>query len=205
MLLLAIGGGGLSVALGAWGHAAPTHIVDREVVRWWQDGGWKSFASVSFIGLVLFILGLVLARAELVRHGGVSRLADFELARKPRPGGSPGVGRPVAATGGDSSVGTPTRVSGRGATVVRAEPVGRALEADLEAIDGVQHASVSLFGRPSQLQLRARLDIGDGAELAAIGQGVDRALERLVLTAGLGPEVLDVTLALVPESGPRIS
>jgi hypothetical protein len=182
VVLLAIGGLGLSVALGAWGHSAPVTLVDPIVVRWWHDGGWKSFASLAFIGLVLFGLGLSLAWAEL-GHRGQSPLGDFEAL--PRTGVPDG--------------------PRRGLTTVRAAPLRRALESDLRAIDGVQHASVSLLGEPGELELRARLDVGDRAELASIGDGVLEVAERLALTIGFGPDLVEVTIALVPEPDQRVS
>ncbi len=179
--LLAIGGLGLGVALGAWGHSAPVNLVDPIVVRWWHDGGWKSFASLAFIGLVLFVLGLTLTWAEL-RHRGPGPLGDFEA--------SPRTGVPEAPQ--------------RGLTTLRAAPLRRALESDLRAIDGVQRASVSLLGEPGGLELRAQLDVGDRAELTSVGDNLAKATERLALTVGFGPSLVEVTISLVPEPDQRL-
>ncbi|MGH9129369.1 MAG: hypothetical protein ACRDY2_10520 [Acidimicrobiales bacterium] len=186
LLLLAIGGLGLSLAEGAWGQASPRAVVDPVVVRWWHDGGWKSFASVAFIGLVLLVLGLLLAWAELRRRGPAG-LRDFEPL--PWPERSHESAEPEAS---------------RGSTTVRAAPLSRALEADMRLIDGVQHASVGIRGRPGELELRARLEVDDQTELAAVGNQLDEVLGRLALTAGFGADLVDVTVILVAPVG-RVS
>ncbi len=171
VMLTAVGGGGLSLALGAWGHAGPVDVVDPTVVRWWGDGGWMSFASVAFIGLVLVALGLVLVRGEL-RHQGTPRLADFDPCE--------GYQGPV-----------------RGRTMVRAAPVAAALEADLKTLRGVRRATVGLFGRAGDLEVRARLEIGDEVDLASLSDAFGEMVERFVHTSNLSPSKVEVTLSLV--------
>lgn len=192
LALVVIGGLGLSVALGAWGDAGPVRLVDPVVVRWWRDGAWMSFAALALLGLVLLLAGSTLVWAEL-RPRGPRPLGDFEAS--PRP--SPGDGAPTGPTKADPPA--------RGLTTVRAAPLCRALEADLRTVKGVRHASARLSGDPGSLALRAQLDVGDSYELAELAAEVGKVAERLELTAGFGPEVMEVTLFLVTEAAPRLT
>ena len=66
-------GGSLSVCLaaGVFGTArSDQKIFDSTVIRWWDEGGWKSFAVVSAIGAVAVVLGVFLAFSELRRNDG---------------------------------------------------------------------------------------------------------------------------------------
>lgn len=202
LVLLAVGGAGLSVGLGAWGAGAPTYLVDPIVVRWWRDGRWMSFASLAFIGLVLMLLGLKLAHAELRRRGR-ARLDDFDPSGPARlvPAGLEAAG--LEAVAGHRTTSEPGLLS-RGTTIVRAGPLNAALASDLRGIDGVRHAVVGLFGRPGELELRARLDIGDEVELAVLSANFEKVLERFTLTAGMSPSVVEVTLSVVAEVEDRV-
>lgn len=181
LVLLAMGGVGLSFGLGAWGaSAAHAHIVTSTLVGRWRQGGDASYAVAGAIGFILVLLGLGLARSQLRRSGG-PRLTDFR------------VGGP---SGADAQA--------RGRTMVRATSLSHAVEADLERIDGVERALVGLYGTPDHLELRARLDVSDSSDLDAIARSVDGSLGRLHTTAGLRPRAVDVTVAMVGNGPGRV-
>lgn len=180
LVLIAMGGVGLSFSLGAWGQgAASAHVFTATLVRWWREGSWMSFAAASFTGLVFAVAGLVLAVYELGRRGGRPRLGDFDLLQATVP-----------ATDGQV----------RGRTTVRAAGLSRALQVDLSRLEGVDGARVDMFGRPGELEVLARLDVLDTADMAGVGAGVRSCLERLGATAGLPVARVDVVVTLV--SGP---
>ena len=61
-------GGGLAACLGAgvFGTArSDRYVFDPTVARWWDEGGWESFAVVTAIGVVAVALGAYLALAQL--------------------------------------------------------------------------------------------------------------------------------------------
>lgn len=182
MLLMAAGGVGLSFSLGAWGaSSAHADIITSTVVRWWQEGGWMSFASAAFIGLVVFVLGAALVRGQLTRNEGRSRLDDFELD---------------GANGPDPAH--------RGHTTVRAASLSHALEGDLERIPGVARALVGLFGSPRDAEIHARLRINDSVDLGHIAEEVRESLVRLRHSTGVSPSDVDITVTLVEADLPRV-
>ena len=74
--LLLLVGGGLAACLGAgvFGTArSDRDVFDATLVRWWDEGGWKSFAVVTAIGVVAVVLGAYLALAQLQRNDGRQR------------------------------------------------------------------------------------------------------------------------------------
>ena len=73
--LLLLVGGGLSAALGggAFGNRrADRDVFDNTIIRWWNEGGWESFAVVTAAGFVLAVIGLVLVLRQLHRNDGRS-------------------------------------------------------------------------------------------------------------------------------------
>src|ERR1019366_3067920 len=59
--LLLLAGGGLFVCLGPGvfgSNRSHRDVFDATVVRWWNEGGWMSFAVVVAIGLGFLVLGL---------------------------------------------------------------------------------------------------------------------------------------------------
>ncbi len=179
LILMAMGGVGLSFSFGAWGEgAAHATIITHTVVRWWREGSWKSFAAAAFIGFAFLVLGLLLLWRELVPHQGRARLDDFVL---PPAGGVPS----------------------RGETVVRAASLSHGLEGDLESIPGVERALVGLFGTTEHLAVRARLRVLDTADLEEVSRRAAEAMARMARTASLRTEDAEVTVSLVA-SGTRV-
>ncbi|MGH9066275.1 MAG: hypothetical protein ACRD0J_01930 [Acidimicrobiales bacterium] len=186
VVLVAMGGVGLSFALGAWGAgAANADIVTGTLVGWWREGSWMSFAAAAFIGLSALLAGLALCASELSGNGGRSRLGDFSLSGGLSPATGPG--------------------EDRGRTVVRAASLHHGLEADLRRIPGVEGALVSLFGTPEDLEVSARLRVDEATDLDKVVVSVHQAVERLGRLASVRPGDSDVTVSLVVVDRPRLS
>jgi hypothetical protein len=162
-------GGGLSAALGggAFGNRrADRDIFDTTLIRWWNEGGWESFAVVTAIGFVLAVMGAVLVLRQLHRNDGRAH--------------TPNVTFPADGTPGE--------------TTLRSPALSRNLEADLERIPDVDQATVRLFGEYPRMELRAVLTVGDQIDLDGLPGRVDEALDRVTTTAGVRPDPVQVTL-----------
>jgi hypothetical protein len=183
LILLVAGGLGLIVATGIFGRSsARAHVVTSTLARHWRTGGAASFAVASFLGLVIAFGGLWLARRQLARNQGRSRLEDLVVH---------------AATTND---GRP-----QGLTSVRAACLSHGLEADLERIPGVARALIGLFEPTDAPEVRARLEVIDGLDLNALADSVGACLSRLERTASIHLEAVDITVRLVDGVLPRVS
>lgn len=168
--LLLFLGGGLAACYGAGlfgGARADRAVFDPTVVRWWNEGGWMSFAVVVAIGVVAAVMGLLLMLAPLRRNDGRTRTPTFAY---------------------------PSRPGDRGETSLRAAALTHSLETDIKSLPDVQHASVGLFGRYPEMELRALIDVGDRADLALLPDRVEEALARLTSTTGLRPDPVQITV-----------
>lgn len=204
LVLVVGGGGGLAMSLGAFGtSSAHADIITSTLVRQWHRGGAISFAVASAIGLVLVVVGLSLAVAELARDTGRRRLDDFAVAETPSAGQSISTSRDARDGREVTQDGLASRAPGF--TRVRASSLGHAVEADLAGIDGVQGALVHLLGEPGHLELRARLEVADDADLSSLGTLARDCVRRLQATSGLRPGTIDLTVSLVPSRRPRVS
>jgi hypothetical protein len=171
-------GGGLSAALGggAFGNRrAHRDVFDNTVIRWWNEGGWESFAVVTAGGLVLAVIGAALVARQLHRNDGRSHTPNVTFP----PDGQPGE------------------------TTLRSSALSRNLQTDLENIPDVDKAAVSLFGPYPNLEMRAVLTVGDHIDLDGLPGRVDQALERVTTTAGVRPEPVQVTLRFKAASPDR--
>ena len=108
-LVVAVGAAvAVCVGAGVFGTARSDHAVfGATLVRWWNEGGWKSFAVVAAIGAVGIGLGLWLALPQLVRNDALSRTQGMVLSDS----------GPV-----------------RGETTLQARALSHGLETDLERI-----------------------------------------------------------------------
>ncbi len=168
--LLLAAAGTLSACLGAgvFGDARSNQAVfDGTVIRWWNEGGWKSFAVVAAIGLVTIIVGLWLAAPQLRRNDAKSRTPTIVFPRNPL---------------------------GRGETTLRASGLSHSLENDLVHIPDITKASVGLFGAYPDIELRAVLDVNDNADLDQLPDRVQEVLARLHTTAGIAPDPIQIAL-----------
>jgi hypothetical protein len=168
--LLLVVGGGLSACLGAgvFGDRRSRRFVfDATLRRWWNEGGWESFAVVGVIGLALFVLGLLLAAGQMQRNDGRERTPMVTFPP------SDGV---------------------RGETTLRTPALAHILETDLENIPDVKGAMVRLFGRYPQIEMRTVLEVGDGIDLDGLPARVDEVVERMKTTAGVAPDPVQVTI-----------
>ena len=155
-------GGGLAACLGAgvFGAArADHHVFDPTVARWWDEGGWESFAVVTAIGVVAVALGAYLALAQVHRNDGRQRTPTVKF---------------------------PQNNGARGKTTLRSAALSHNLETDLEAIADVHDARVGLFGRYPTIEMRAVLAVGDAIDLDNLPAQVDAALARMQATTGPG-------------------
>ncbi|MDE3202920.1 MAG: hypothetical protein KGQ66_01710 [Acidobacteriota bacterium] len=177
--LLLAAGGGLSCFLGAGGFGSARSdraVFDTTVVRWWNEGGWMSFATVVAIGFVAAVTGTVLMAWQLRRNDGRSRVSNFAY---------------------------PAAADGRGETSVRAAALAHGLEADLERIPDVQKAMVGLFGAYPEVETRAVLDVDDDVDLDTLTGQVERSLSALASTAQLRPAPVQITVRFKAASPPR--
>jgi hypothetical protein len=168
--LLLVFGGGLSAALGAglFGTARSNRAVfDATVIRWWNEGGWKSFATVAAIGAVAAVLGALLAWRQPHRNDGRTRTPTVVF---------------------------PAGEDGRGETTLRSAALTHNLEADLQAIPDVHNATVGLFGRFPAIELRAVLAVGDSVDLERLPARVDHVLARMHTTTGTRPDPVQITI-----------
>lgn len=168
--LLLFVGGGLSVCLGAgvFGNdRSNRQVFDPTVVRWWNEGGWMSFAVVVAIGAVAVTIGLALMLSQLRRNDGRRRTPKFTL-------------RPTAGS--------------RGETTLRSPALSHTVEADLERIANVEGAMVGLFGHHPEIELRAVLDVGDHCDLEHLPDRVDEVLARMQTTTGIRPDPVQITV-----------
>jgi hypothetical protein len=163
-------GGGLAACLGAgvFGTArADHHVFDPTVARWWDEGGWESFAVVTAIGVVAVALGAYLALAQVHRNDGRQRTPTVKF---------------------------PQNNGARGETTLRSAALSHNLETDLEAIADVHDARVGLFGRYPTIEMRAVLAVGDAIDLDNLPARVDAALARMQATTGARPDPVQVTV-----------
>jgi hypothetical protein len=168
-LLLAVGGG-LSACLGAGvfgDHRSRRFVFDTTFRRWWNEGGWESFAVVGAIGLAIALVGLWLALSQLHRNDGRERTPTVTF---------------------------PSAEGARGETTLQAPALSHILEADLKAIPDVKGAMVGLFGRYPDIEMRTVLDVGDDIDLDGLAGRVDEVLERMKTTAGVAPDPVQVTV-----------
>ncbi len=167
--LVLLAGGGLSAALGAAAFGTDRSnrdVFDATVIRWWNEGGWESFAVVVVIGAVAVLLGGRLALGQLRRNDGRHR--------------TPTVTFPANGS--------------RGQTTLRSPALSHNLEADLETIPEVTRAAVGLFGRYPTIEVRAVLTVGDDIDLADLPAKVGQALGRVETTTGIRPDPVQITL-----------
>lgn len=167
--LVLLAGGGLSACLGGglFGSTrADRAVFDRTVVRWWNEGGWKSFAVVVAIGVIGAVLGSLLAVAQMRRNDARRR--------------SPNLAFPDA----DGQ---------RGRTLLRSPSLSHTIESDLKNFPGVRKAMVGLFGNYPDIEMRTLLELDDNIKLDELASHVDGVLERVKSTTGTRPQPLQVT------------
>jgi hypothetical protein len=168
--LLLAAAGTLSACLGAgvFGTARSNRpVIDSTVIRWWNEGGWKSFAAVAAIGLVTIMVGMWLAAPQLRRNDAKSRTPTIVFPPNPL---------------------------GRGETALRAPALSHSLENDLVRIPDVTKASVGLFGPYPDIELRAVIDLNDSADLDQLPDRVDEVLARLHTTTGIALDPIRIGL-----------
>ncbi|MDQ6837763.1 MAG: alkaline shock response membrane anchor protein AmaP [Actinomycetota bacterium] len=168
--VILIAGAGLAICLGAgvFGTTrADQSIVDHTVSRWWNQGGWVSYAIVDAAGVILVAAGLAFALGQLRRNDGRDHMSNVTVEHhEPQ----------------------------RGDTTLRARAAVRSLEHDLATVPDVHDATVGFFGRPPDVELRAVVAVGDDTDLAALPGHVDSVLARLAHTTGIAPEPIQITV-----------
>jgi hypothetical protein len=177
--LLVAAGAAVAACLGAgvFGTPRSDHAVfGPTLVRWWNEGGWKSFAVVVVIGVVGIALGLWLALPQLMRNDAIGRTQAMVLS-------DPG--------------------NGRGETTLRAPALSHGLEADLERLPEVARAAVGLFGTYPDVEMRAVIDVSDDADLDRLPHRVDEAFQRAYATTGLRLDPIYISVRFSRAHQPR--
>ncbi len=177
--LLLIAAGTVSAALGAGVFGASRRsqpVFNGTVIRWWNEGGWKSFAVIGAIGLLAVIVGLWLAVPQLRRNNAKSRTPTIVFPPNP---------------------------NGRGETNVRGAALSHGLEQDLARLPYINKASVGLFGPYPAIELRAVLDVNDNADLDQLPDRVDEVLARMHTTTGVALDPIHIALRFSDESPER--
>jgi hypothetical protein len=157
---LVAAGGAVSACVGAgvFGSARSDHSVfGPTLVRWWNEGGWKSFAVVVATGAAATALGLWLALPQLRRNDAQTRAGTIVFV--------------------DSA--------GRGQTSLRSPALSHGLETDLKRISDIRDAAVGLFGAYPHIEMRALIDVVDDADLEHLPDRVDEVLQRTRDTTGM--------------------
>jgi hypothetical protein len=177
--LLLIAAGTLSAGLGAGVFGASRRgqpVFNGTVIRWWNEGGWKSFAVVGAIGLLAVIVGLWLAAPQLRRSDPKSRTPTIVF---------------------------PPNSNGRGETTLRGPALSHGLEQDLARIPDINKASVGLFGPYPAIELRAVLDVNDNADLDQLPDRVDEVLARVHATTGIALNPIQIALRFSADNPER--
>jgi hypothetical protein len=164
LLLLAIGVSGLALGSGALGsrfaHTAPlpAAIAQHAIAPTDND-----LIVLALLGLLGFLVGLLLLRAEL-RAPGQSRMRDLRYQQ--------------------SSAEPALR---RGRTAVRTGGLEHGLRQSLGALPDVRWANAQLAGDPERPNLLLELEVDAEARLSTLKSEVAQAIERFQLTSGRRP------------------
>jgi hypothetical protein len=167
-VLLAVSGG-LSAALGGGVFGtdrADRDVFDATITRWWNEGGWESFAVVTAIGVALFCLGVWMVLGQLLTDDGRSHTPTVTFPTK----------------------------GNRGETTLRSSSLANSLQVDLERATEIAGAHVGLFGPYPSVEMRAVLTVVDDANLDDVSVRVEEALGRMESTAGVRPDPVQVTV-----------
>ncbi|MDQ6899966.1 MAG: hypothetical protein M3072_10745 [Candidatus Dormibacteraeota bacterium] len=173
LLLLAVGGTGLALGLGALGAtfaqlAAVPAAIEQLALAPTQNG----LIGLALAGLLALLVGLVLLRAEL-RVPGQPRMADLQYAQ---PSDEPGFGH--------------------GRTVVRAGGLEHGVRQSLQTLPAVVRAHAQLAGSPARPNLLIDLEMDAETRLSTLKSEVAQAIERFRLTSGKQPST-EVQIRLV--------
>ena len=176
LVLAAAGALSACAGAGVLGTAPSDHAVfGPTVVRWWDEGGWKSFAVVVAIGAVAVGLGLWFALPQLRRNDAQRRTQAMTLAS----------------------------ASIRGQTTLQAPALSHGLESDLQGIAAIRKAAVGLFGAYPHIELRAVIDVTDDAELDHLPDQVDTIFQRVHTTTGIRFDPIHVAVRFGSVNQPR--
>ncbi len=169
IVLAAAGAVGAAVGAGVFGTARSHHAVfGPTVVRWWNEGGWKSFAVVVAIGVVALGLGLWLALPQMMRNDALRRTQAMVLS---------------------DSGGT------RGETTLQAPALSHGVEADLERIPDIRKAAVGLFGVYPRIELRGVIEVTDDADLDRLPARIEDVFQRVHASTGVRLEPIRLTVS----------
>ncbi|MGQ0630027.1 MAG: hypothetical protein ACT4P1_03230 [Sporichthyaceae bacterium] len=175
LAVLLLSGGALG-ALASLGHVAGTDTDSPLLWDWaierWRDAGVAAPLTVAGLGVLLVVLGVLLSRAQLP-----ARRRQLETLQ----------------------LGGPAQ---RGATSVRGGALPGALAEDLQRLDQVHAAQVSVHGGWEQATVALRLDIAAGTVVDSLAAAVRECLARFTATTGVQVRELEVTLHPQPEAVP---
>jgi len=172
LLLIAIGVVGLLAATGVLTVSDPSTLYSSltqttVTVTWW----W--IAAIA-LGVVLALLGLVLALRQLTRPGGP----------------------PLETIVVDQAQ--------RGRTTVKARAVARAVEQDLARLPGVVGSRVQLLPNGTPVRLRAALDLRSDADVNEVRSRATQPLERATDSLGFDRVPTELWLRHTAQAPPRV-
>ena len=177
LVVAAAGAVSACVGAGVFGTGRSDHpVFGPTLLRWWNEGGWKSFAVVVAIGAATVAVGLWLALPQLRRNDARSRTATIVFAD----------------TG-----------ARRGETTLSSPALSHGLETDLEHIPDIRNATVGLFGAYPDIEMRAVVDVVDDADLEHLPDRVDEVLQRMRNTTGIRLDPIRITVRFTNASRER--
>jgi hypothetical protein len=226
VLLLA----GLAVGLAGFGLIPAvdpaTRLLPDQVRDRWHDWGTVAWIVAAAVGVLLAVLGVLLARAQFVSGRGRPMpdllLTDPALApgrpAAPRDAAAGRSGAPRNGTGGESGaprdavggdgVGRDAEAgpepAGPGRTRVRAAALVHGIERDLARHPKVRRVSVLLAGDAADPRVYARLELRAGADVPHVQAYLSESLARFTETTGLAPTDVDVVVQLTDRDQLRV-
>lgn len=177
LLLTALGVLGALASRGHLGGTDPNSpVLWSSAITRWRDAGTAAPLVTAGVGLVVVLLGMLLARAQLP-------------SRRPT--------LPTLHVAGSAD---------RGATEIRGGALPGALADDLRRIEAVRSAHVTLAGPTHATRVGVRLDILPNTTVNRLAVQVQHCLERFATTTGARVCDVEVTLRLQePAVEPRVT
>ena len=181
VVLFLIGAG--LIAAGTVALLSPQNVDLRQPRRLYADGARNiidnpdlAFAITVAAAVVLFLLGLRWAWAQISPASGDGRISTTTVSRSPK-----------------------------GVTTVEPVSVARALAADLESVEGVHEANVRVIAMGSRPDLLATLEVRRDVALDTVRQAIEEPLSRFCASTGTEDVEAEIRIRFVDDTAPRVT